>query len=55
MDRGAIGGRSGGALLSAGGLIGILARRSDGQTHAVNYWKIRRFLHSTGHGWLLPN
>jgi hypothetical protein len=55
MDRGAIGGRSGGALVSASGLIGILARRSDdGETFAVNCWKIHQFLRSSGHSWLIP-
>jgi hypothetical protein len=48
MNRGAIGGRSGGALISRHGLIGILARTGDDQTHAVNYWKIHQFLKKAG-------
>jgi hypothetical protein len=54
VDRGAIGGRSGGALISNHGLVGILARASDDRTHAVNLWKIHAFLKKTGHARLLP-
>jgi hypothetical protein len=48
MDRGAIGGRSGGALINNEGLIGIIARTSEDRTHAVNYWKIHQFLTRVG-------
>ncbi len=55
IGRGGIGGRSGGAVLSAGGLIGIHVRGANDRTVAVNYGKIHRFLRSTGHDWLLPD
>jgi hypothetical protein len=54
INRGAIGGRSGGAVFSAQhGLIGIIARTSDDQTHAVNHWKIHRFLKNINYAGLL--
>src|SRR5262249_39165321 len=46
--RGAVGGRSGGAIISAHGLIGILSRGREDCTVAVNHWKIHRFLKGTG-------
>jgi hypothetical protein len=46
-DRGSIGGRSGGAILSAQGLIGILSRGAEDVTVAVNHWKTHQFLKGT--------
>jgi hypothetical protein len=53
VDRGGIGGRSGGAVIAAQGLIGIHARGSDDRSYAVNFWKIHQFLNNLNHGWLL--
>jgi hypothetical protein len=53
INRGAVGGRSGGAAISAHGLIGIIARTSDDKTHAVNHWKIHRFLKDIGYAGLV--
>jgi len=44
VNRGAIGGRSGGAVVSRHGLIGILARTGNDATVAVNHWKIHEFI-----------
>jgi hypothetical protein len=55
VNRGACGGRSGGALISKFGLTGIIARGGDDRTHAVNHMKIHQFLKKVGHEELLVN
>ncbi len=48
FSRGGVGGRSGGLLYARGGMVGVHARGGEGQSSAVSFRKIHRFLQNCG-------